>query len=200
MSIEELSAKIKVCSLCSLSKSRTLAVPGEGLVSAALMLVGEGPGAEEDKKGRPFVGSAGKYLDSLLDMIRLKREDVFITNIVKCRPPENRIPSWEERKACLPYLKAQLQIIRPQLICTLGRTALETLTKMRSISHTHGRLVKENNLSIFVMYHPAAALHNPTLKPVLESDVLRLNEALRDLRDVGVYSSGKDMRLEEFMP
>ena len=183
MSLETLASKIQVCTLCSLSKSRTLAVPGEGPLNAKLMFIGEGPGAEEDIQGKPFVGSSGKFLDKLLGTINIKREDVFISNIVKCRPPNNRAPSRDECNACLPYLKAQIFAIKPHLICTLGKTALESLTGESSISRVHGRFLKNDNIQFFPLYHPAAALHNPTLKSTLESDMYKLKDVLNRIED-----------------
>ncbi len=197
MSLEKQAAKIRVCKMCSLHKSRKLAVPGEGSPNADLMFIGEGPGAEEDIQGRPFVGAAGKYLNALFAIIGLKREDVFITNVVKCRPPRNRVPKLNECKACSNYLKAQMSIIKPKLICTLGNTALETLTGESSISNTHGRLLKKTNHLYFPLYHPAAILHNPALKPILESDVNELKVTLNKLK---FYSKTKvlNTRINDF--
>lgn len=180
MSLEVIASKIRVCTKCILHKSRNLTVPGEGSLNAELMFVGEGPGASEDIQGKPFAGLSGKYLNKLLNLISLKREDVFIVNIVKCRPPGNRAPSLDERNACLPYLKEQMLIIKPHIVCTLGKTALETLTGETSISKLHGKLIMKDNLKIFSLYHPAAALHNPTLRPVLESDMYKLKNILNN--------------------
>jgi uracil-DNA glycosylase family 4 len=199
LTLEETADQIRSCTLCPLSKSRILAVSGEGPAAADLMFVGEGPGAEEDRQGRPFVGAAGKHLDSLLNLIGLRRDDVFITNIVKCRPPGNRVPTWDERNACSPYLKDQIRIIRPRLVCTLGNTALETLIGGSSISRNHGRLVTKEDILVFPMYHPAAALHNPTLKPVLESDMLKLKETLRDIQSSHVNLKSGVAKLDDFL-
>ncbi len=180
MSLEVIASKIRICTLCELHKSRTLAVPGEGSLNANLMFVGEGPGATEDTQGKPFVGSSGKYLDKLLDLISLNRKDVFIVNIVKCRPPGNRAPYLDERNACLPYLKEQIRIINPYIICTLGKTALETLTGIASISKVHGKLMKIDNVELFPLYHPAAALYNPNLRSILELDMYKLKNILKN--------------------
>ena len=180
MSLEVIASKIRICTLCELHKSRTLAVPGEGSLNANVMFVGEGPGATEDTQGKPFVGSSGKYLDKLLDLISLNRKDVFIVNIVKCRPPGNRAPYLDERNACLPYLKEQIRIINPYIICTLGKTALETLTGIASISKVHGKLMKIDNVELFPLYHPAAALYNPNLRSILESDMYKLKNILKN--------------------
>lgn len=178
MSLEVIASKIRVCTLCTLHKNRILAVPGEGPLNAELIFVGEGPGANEDIKGKPFVGSSGKYLDKLLHLISLNRKDVFIVNIVKCRPPGNRAPSLDERNACLPYLKEQILTIKPYIICTLGKTALETLTGETSISKVHGKLINKDNIEFFPLYHPAAALYNPALRSILESDMYKLKNIL----------------------
>lgn len=199
MSLEEIANKIRVCTQCALSKSRTLAVPGEGPINAELMFVGEGPGAREDILGKPFVGSAGKYLDTLLDLIGIKREEVFIVNIVKCRPPENRVPSLEERNTCLPYLQAQIQSIKPHLICTLGNTALETLTGEKSISRIHGCLLRKANNQFFPMYHPAAALHNPALRVTLDSDMHELKNTLDKLNDTSYSTEINNTTLDPFL-
>ena len=199
MSLEEIANKIRVCTQCTLSKSRTLAVPGEGPINAELMFVGEGPGAREDILGKPFVGSAGKYLDTLLDLIGIKREEVFIVNIVKCRPPENRVPSLEERNTCLPYLQAQIQSIKPYLICTLGNIALETLTGEKSISRIHGYLLRKANNQFFPMYHPAAALHNPALRVTLELDIHELKNTLDKLNDTSYSTEINNTTLDSFL-
>lgn len=178
MSLEVIASKIRVCTKCTLHKSRNLTVPGEGPLKAELMFVGEGPGATEDIQGKPFTGLSGKFFDKLLNLITLKREDIFIVNIVKCRPPGNRAPSLNERNACLPYLKEQILTIKPHIICTLGKTALETLTEETSISKLHGKLITKDNIELFPLYHPAAALHNPTLRPILESDMYKLKHIL----------------------
>ena len=182
MSLEVIVSKIRICTLCELHKSRTLAVPGEGSLNANVIFVGEGPGATEDIQGKPFVGSSGKYLDKLLDLISLNRKDVFIVNIVKCRPPDNRAPYLDERNACLPYLKEQIRIINPYIICTLGKTALETLTGITSISKVHGKLINIDNVELFPLYHPAAALYNPNLRSILESDMYKLKNILKSYK------------------
>jgi len=199
MSLEDIANKVQVCTQCPLSKSRTLAVPGEGPVDAELMFVGEGPGAMEDIQGKPFVGSAGKYLDTLLGLIGIKREEVFIVNIVKCRPPGNRVPSWDERNACLPYLHAQIQCINPRLICTLGNTALETLTGENSISRVHGCLLRKENNQFFPLYHPAAALHNPALRVTLESDMYELKKTLDKFEGSSYSSEINNKTLDPFL-
>ena len=199
MSLEDITNNIQVCTKCSLSKSRTLAVPGDGPVDAELMFVGEGPGAKEDTQGKPFVGSAGTYLNTLLGLIGIKREEVFIVNIVKCRPPGNRAPTWDERNACLPHLQKQIQCINPHLICTLGNTALETLTGEKSISRIHGSLLRKENNQFFPMYHPAAALHNPALRVILESDMHKLKNTLDKFESPSYFSEINNTTLDPFL-
>jgi uracil-DNA glycosylase len=153
-------------------------VPGEGSAAASVMLVGEAPGASEDKSGRPFVGSAGKLLDRLLEEAGLQREDVFITNVVKARPPGNRDPKADEVAHHLPWLEAQLDAIRPKLIVPLGRHALKRFAPDVTITETHGRVIERDGRTLFPMYHPAAALRNPRLRETLHEDARALREAL----------------------
>ena len=197
MSLEVIASKIRVCTKCILHKSRNLTVPGEGPLNAELMFVGEGPGASEDIQGKPFAGLSGKFLDKLLNLITLKREDIFIVNIVKCRPPGNRAPTLNERNACLPYLKEQILAIKPNIICTLGKTALETLTRETSISKLHGTLITKDNIELFPLYHPAAALHNPTLRPILESDMYKLKHILSRPKKLNPFEN-VDQTLDSF--
>jgi DNA polymerase len=199
MSLIDLDTRIKSCKLCSLSKNRTLSVPGTGSPKAELMFIGEGPGAEEDVKGQPFVGASGKFFDKLLTKIKLTREDIFITNIVKCRPPGNRAPNQVEREECLDYLISQIRIINPTIICTLGNTALETLTGMRGISRYHGRLITKKNQKFFPLYHPAAALHNPNLIPTLEADIMKLRDFLSINKTSNMNLKVNNIKLDDFI-
>ncbi|HIC97690.1 MAG TPA: uracil-DNA glycosylase [Aquificaceae bacterium] len=162
--LEKIAAEIVTCVKCPLHKNRANAVPGEGNPRAEVMLIGEAPGAEEDKQGRPFVGAAGRLLNEALEKAGFSREEVFITNIVKCRPPRNRVPTEDERRACLPYLHRQLEVIKPKIICLLGRTPLETLIGPYSISKMRGRTIEKDGWLFFLTYHPAAAIYNPSLK------------------------------------
>ncbi|AWR94617.1 type-4 uracil-DNA glycosylase [Acidianus brierleyi] len=175
MDLDELNSTIRSCKLCKLSISRTNAVPGEGNPKASVLFVGEAPGATEDKMGRPFVGSAGKLLDELLKSIGLDREKVYITNLVKCRPPNNRDPESDEISSCSPYLETQISLINPKIIVTLGKYSTIYMLKkvninVTSISKVRGKFYEWNNILIFPTYHPAAALYNPNLKEVLEKD------------------------------
>ena len=171
---DDLDQRIKTCTLCGLSKTRTTAVPGEGSRTADIMFIGEGPGFYEDRDGRPFVGPAGKFLDELLASIDLKRENVYITNMVKCRPPNNRDPLPTETQACQSYLDKQIEMILPKVVVTLGRFSFSKFFVGESLSKARGKPRRWRNLMVYPMYHPAAALHNPKLRPVIESDFSRL--------------------------
>ncbi len=164
----------------------TNVVPGEGSEDAGIMFIGEAPGANEDKTGRPFVGAAGKFLDELLDSIELKREDVFITNIVKCRPPNNRDPSIEEKKIFAPWLKAQIDYINPKVFVPLGRHALGAFLPNMSISKVHGKIFTraKDGRAVFAMYHPAVALYNGSFRDVLLSDMQNLKQFLEKESEV----------------
>jgi uracil-DNA glycosylase len=153
-------------------------VPGEGNPTADVVLVGEAPGASEDRTGRPFVGSAGKLLDRLLEEAGLRREDVFITNVVKARPPGNRDPRADEVAHHLPFLEAQLQVIAPRLLVPLGRHALKRFAPDARIAEVHGRVLQRDGRTLFPLYHPAAALHNQRLRPTLLDDARALGAAL----------------------
>ena len=159
-------------------ETATNMVPGEGSATADVMLVGEAPGASEDKQGRPFVGRAGKLLDSLLEEAGLKREDVWITNVVKARPPKNRDPRAGEVEHCMPWLEAELALIRPRLIVPLGRHALAHFAPEAKISEVHGTYVEALDRGLFPMYHPAAALHSQGLRDTLFEDARALGAQL----------------------
>ena len=172
--LEALAARIRACTLCRLHEGRTNAVPGEGAASARLLLIGEGPGRHEDWQGRPFVGAAGKVLDASLAKAGLTRGEVFITNIVKCRPPENRKPKADEVAACRPYLEAQIRAVRPAAIVTMGDTALEGLLGPSASRTAAGRRrPRHEGIPVVATYHPAAALYDRRLGEVLGSDLAR---------------------------
>ena len=177
--LKELEEEVKNCCKCDLYRSRTNPVFGMGNPYAKIMFVGEAPGYYEDLKGLPFVGQAGKLLDKLLGEIGLTREDIYIGNVIKCRPPGNRDPLPHEIEACKPYLFKQIEVIKPRLICTLGRFAFHLLIgKKVSITKYHGKLFKKEETYIYPLYHPAAALHRaPLLKP-LKEDFLRIPQIL----------------------
>ena len=172
------------CTACGLSATRTQTVPGEGSPTAQIVFVGEAPGAREDQVGRPFVGASGRLLDDLLASIGLRREEVFILNTVKCRPPGNRNPQKSETAACAPLLTRQLQALQPRVIATLGRHALAVFAPNAKIAEVHGRPYartegdQHGSAVLFPLYHPAAALHNGSLRPTLERDMLALGAYL----------------------
>ena len=177
--IEAIAEEIRNCTRCSLAEGRTNAVPGEGAADADIMFIGEGPGQHEDRQGRPFVGPAGKLLDELLHDAGLRREQVFITNIIKCRAPQNRDPRPDEVQACRGYLDGQIAAINPRVICPLGRPATQTLLDPKaSISKVHGRPFERDGILYVPIYHPAACLHNPNLRPALVEDFKKLKALL----------------------
>ena len=166
--------------MCNLAGGRTNAVPGEGASDASLMFIGEGPGFNEDRQGRPFVGPAGQFLDELLRSIGLDRSSVFITNMVKCRPPNNRDPFPGEIEACSAYLDAQIDAIKPKVIVPLGRHALARWFPNESIGKLRARPRRFGDITLFPLYHPAAALHNGGLRSTIEQDFAKLGELLRE--------------------
>ena len=172
--LREVATEVGVCTKCNLCKTRTKAVPGEGNVNARVLFIGEGPGFHEDRQGRPFVGPAGQFLDELLGSINLKRGDVFITNVVKCRPPGNRDPLPEEISACDSYLDRQIAAIKPQVIVTLGRYSMAKFFGGETISSIHGRARKKDGYICIAMYHPAAGLHQASLKDVIRDDFKKI--------------------------
>ena len=168
-----------VCTRCGLSGTRTNAVPGTGPCPAEIMIVGEAPGFNEDLQGKPFVGQAGKLLDTLLAGIGLRREDVYITNVLKCRPPQNRDPMPNEAEACAPYLTWQLKLVEPKVVIVLGRHALERLLPGHGpISRVHGQMIERDGINYVAVYHPAAALHNGSLVDDLQADFLSVRRYL----------------------
>ena len=179
--LSDLYKEITTCQLCILSKTATRAVPGEGPENASIMFIGEGPGFHEDQQGRPFVGAAGQLLDSLLASISIKREQVYITNMVKHRPPNNRDPLPGEIACCRPWLEKQLQTIKPKIIITLGRHSMEMFFPGKSISKIHGTSTKKDGFICFAMYHPAAALHQQSLRQDIEVDMHKVRTLLDDL-------------------
>lgn len=186
--LESLSNKIMNCQKCELWKKRTKAVPGEGRADAEIMFIGEAPGRQEDIQGRPFVGAAGKLLDSLIESILgVKRADVFITNVVKCRPPNNRDPLPDEILACSPYLDKQISIIGPRIIVCLGRHSARSILarsgiKVKSILSIRGKMfnirVNQHDITVVSTIHPAAALYRPPWKKMLEEDFKKIRDLL----------------------
>ncbi len=183
--LNELADEIKTCPKCRLAETRTHAVPGEGSASARIMFVGEGPGENEDKTGRPFIGQAGKFLNGLLEKAGISRDDVFITNIVKCRPPANRVPLADEVEACSDYLMAQIAVIEPKFVIPLGGSSLKTLLGPDlKITQARCKVFRKSGILYIPLYHPAAALHRSALVETLQADILVLKEMLsRDIRE-----------------
>ena len=174
VALGELAEQIAVCPKCDLAKTRTHAVPGEGNPNADIVFIGEGPGFYEDQQARPFVGPSGKFLDELLASIGLRREDVYICNVIKCRPPNNRDPQPGEISACNPWLDRQLEIIKPRVIVTLGRFSMTRYFPGQSIGRIHGQPRRLDEVTVVPMYHPAAALHQASLRHTIEQDFQKL--------------------------
>jgi uracil-DNA glycosylase family 4 len=177
-----LAGEISVCTKCALHQERKKAVPGEGPAQAEIMFIGEGPGFHENEQGRPFVGAAGKFLDQLLAQAGVTRADVFIGNVVKCRPPGNRDPLPDELAACDTYLEAQIDAINPSIIVTLGRFSMNKFIPGVKISAVHGEMRKVGDRFVIPMFHPAAALHQAALKPAILADFAKLPEQLKEAR------------------
>lgn len=173
---------MRACTACGLAKGRTHVVPGEGNPQAEVVFIGEGPGFHEDQQGRPFVGPAGQFLDELLKAAGLRRNDVYICNVVKCRPPNNRDPFPVEIQSCSQWLDAQLALIRPKVVVTLGRYSLARYLPGQSISKVHGKPFQKDGLTVVPMFHPAAALHQASLRPAIMEDFGRLPQILKGAR------------------
>jgi DNA polymerase len=181
-SLDDIAIAVRGCQLCPLCRTRTHAVPGEGNPDAGLFLIGEGPGESEDRSGRPFVGRAGELLDKMLAAIEIPRADAFIANVVKCRPPKNRVPLPDEREACLPYLRRQIELVQPRVLLALGGTAAETLLGVKmSLGQLRLKVHQWNGIPLIVTYHPAALLRNPNWKRPAWDDV-RIARQLLDRR------------------
>ncbi|ABK77231.1 uracil-DNA glycosylase [Cenarchaeum symbiosum A] len=169
-----IAARVSVCTRCGLCEGRTNAVPGTGPASARAILVGEAPGREEDLQGKPFVGGAGRVLDKELERAGIPRSTVYITNVVKCRPPKNRVPSDEERDACIEYLKEEISVINPRIVCILGATALRSLLGLGGITGIRGTIINQDNTDYLVSLHPAATMYRRDLLPAFRRDMKKL--------------------------
>ena len=195
--------EVLVCTKCELHQGRTKAVPGEGPINAKVMFVGEGPGEKEDLEGRPFVGAAGKFLTELLASVGLERSSVFITNIVKCRPPGNRAPKQGEVDSCYGYLQDQIRLVAPRIICPLGTPAIKTvLGPEYSVSQVHGRPFKRDDRTVLPLYHPAAALYDGSLRSVQLEDFRILKQLLDGEtpgNQTGDTTSGTSEQLQKWM-
>jgi DNA polymerase len=185
--LERVAAQVRQCTKCLLHRGRTNAVPGDGPADAKIVFIGEAPGFHEDQQGVPFVGAAGRFLEELLEMIGMTRDQVYIANVIKCRPPANRDPLPEEIEACQPYLDQQLDIINPQMVVTLGRFSMARFFPGTKISQIHGQARRIDDLICYPMYHPAAALHQPSLRSTVEDDMRRILELLEHPERIPVY-------------
>jgi uracil-DNA glycosylase len=178
--IDALYQEMAQCKACDLARHRTKVVPGEGAENATLLFIGEAPGWHEDQQGRPFVGPAGQFLEQLLASISLKRNQVYIANVIKCRPPGNRDPMPGEIQACSKWLDRQIALLSPKMIITLGRYSMARYFPNESISKIHGKSKLHNNIIYFAMYHPAAALHQGNLRKTIEADMLKIPQILSE--------------------
>ncbi len=200
MSVEEslaqIASEVSVCAKCALHASRKKSVPGDGPSKAEIMFIGEGPGFHENEQGRPFVGASGQFLEQLLAQAGLKRSDVWIGNVVKCRPPDNRDPLPEELAACNFYLERQIDAINPSIIVTLGRFSMGKFMPGAKISAVHGQMRKIGERYVIPMFHPAAALHQSALKPAILADFAKLPDLLEDAR-LGLGKSAPAPKMQE---
>ncbi|MBI2976528.1 MAG: uracil-DNA glycosylase [Chloroflexi bacterium] len=177
-SLSLIAGQVRACEQCKLHATRKKAVPGDGPENAKIMFIGEGPGFHENEQGKPFVGAAGKFLDELLASIGMKRANVFITNVIKCRPPQNRDPELDELKACDGYLQRQIALINPKVIVTLGRYSMEKFFPGARISSIHGQARTIGGRLVVALFHPAAALHQPQYRALIEQDFKKLPELI----------------------
>lgn len=180
--LAQLAREVSICTKCALHESRKKSVPGDGPADAEIMFIGEGPGFHENEQGHPFVGASGKFLDQLLAQAGVTRADVFIANVVKCRPPDNRDPSADELAACDTYLEEQIKTINPSIIVTLGRISMGKFFSGVKISTVHGQMQKVGERFVIPMFHPAAALHQAALKPAILEDFAKLPALLNEAR------------------
>ena len=171
------------CTKCDLCNTRTNSVPGKGNFQSDVIFVGEAPGRNEDKNGEPFVGAAGKKLSAALEGAGISREQVYITNVVKCRPPKNRVPNTSERNTCQEYLKQEISIIKPKIICILGNTAFSSILGGSEITKFRGKIVRKDNQLYFLTIHPAATIYNQELIDVLKKDIIKLFENIREIKN-----------------
>ena len=181
--LKKIKEQVTECTNCELSQTRTNSVPGKGNFRSDVIFVGEAPGKNEDVKGEPFIGIAGKKLSGALENAGISREQVYITNIVKCRPPKNRVPTIIERDTCKNYLEKEIQIIKPKIICILGNTAFKSLLDGKEIIKFRGKIVKKDNQLYFLTIHPAATIYNQKLISVLKKDIKKLFKLIKEIKD-----------------
>jgi DNA polymerase len=180
--LEKIRRRVSICTKCDLCKSRTNAVPGKGYHKSELIFIGEAPGRSEDKQGEPFVGVAGKKLSIALEYARIPMDKVYITNVVKCRPPKNRIPKESEKKACEHYLKTEISLIKPKIICVMGNTAYHSLLGGNNITKDHGKIIERDGNRYFLTIHPAATIYNQSLLQTLKNDMKTLVKTLNGIK------------------
>lgn len=181
--LEIIKQNVIKCTKCDLCKTRTNSVPGKGNFSADVIFIGEAPGRNEDKSGEPFVGAAGKKLEAALEGAGITRDTVYITNVVKCRPPSNRVPSTTERDMCKKYLKEEISIIKPKIICIMGNTAFNSLLGGSEITKYRGKIVRKENQLYFLTIHPAAIIYNQKLIDVLNGDIIKLFDLIKEIKN-----------------
>ena len=181
--LQRIKKKVVECTKCELSATRNNAVPGKGNYKSDVIFVGEAPGKNEDMKGEPFIGVAGNKLSSALESAGITRDQVYITNIVKCRPPKNRVPTTIERNTCQNYLKKEIEIIKPKIICILGNTAFNSLLDGKEITKFRGKIVRKNNQLYFLTIHPAATIYNQKLISVLKKDIKKLFKLIKKIKE-----------------
>lgn len=174
MTIEDIRESVKTCTKCELCKTRTNAVPGKGNPNAKIIFIGEAPGRTEDMQGEPFVGSAGKKLSDALAKNGIARDSIYITNVVKCRPPNNRVPTESERESCHQYLEAEIDTIKPEIICILGNTASNSVLGQGEITKHRGKIIEKDGKKFFLTFHPAAIIYNQELAAIFENDIATL--------------------------
>jgi len=188
--IQKIKLQVTKCTKCELSETRNNSVPGKGNYKADVIFVGEAPGKNEDVNGEPFIGIAGKKLTMALESAGVTREEVYITNIVKCRPPKNRVPTTDERNTCQNYLEKEIEIIKPKIICILGNTAFNSLLNGNEITKFRGKIAKKNNQLYFLSVHPAATIYNQKLISVLKKDMKKLFKLTKELKN------GKEIKID----
>lgn len=183
MSLETIKQQVIECTKCDLCKTRTNSVPGKGNFHSDVIFIGEAPGRNEDKHGEPFVGAAGKKLSVALEEAEVSRDEVYITNVVKCRPPNNRVPNTQERDTCQDYLKQEIAIIKPKIICILGNTAYNSILGGSEITKHRGKVVRKDNQLYFLTVHPAATIYNQELIKTLKADIAKLFDLIKELKN-----------------
>ena len=183
MSLETIKQSVINCTKCELCKTRTNSVPGKGSFQSNVIFVGEAPGRNEDREGKPFVGAAGKKLSAALEEAGVSREEVYITNIVKCRPPNNRVPNTDERNTCQDYIRQEISIIKPKIICILGNTAFNSMLGGSEITKFRGKVVRKDSQLYFLTVHPAATIYNQELITVLNNDIKRLFDIIKEKKN-----------------